>query len=243
MITGEVITKHQKNGNVHRYVYYRCTKKRGTCSQSYIREETLSAQLSVLLSEYVVSAGWTQELYRLADEDEQKAESVAMTAVQELRAKIAQLDGKMSRFVDLYSDQDIDRDTYLERKRDLMSERKSAEEQIARLERDATLWLQPLRAFINDASMLGETIQNDDLPSKKLSLQKIFGSNLSLKNRILVSTPTTPYASLREARLNFSENSSVLCIAERVRFELTEPFSAIGGPASGWRVCRISSRQ
>ncbi len=224
MITGEVITKHQKNGNVHRYVYYRCTKKRGLCSQSYIREETLSVQLSDLLSEYVVPAGWTNEFYRLADQDEQKAESVAGAAVQELRAKIAQLDGKMSRFVDLYSEQDIDRDTFLERKRALMSERKSAEEQIARLEHDATLWLQPLRDFINDAQTLGETIQNGDLPSKKLSLQKIFGSNLSLKNRILVSTPTPPYASLREARLNFSENSSVLCIAEGEGFEPSIPF-------------------
>ena len=160
----------------------------------------------------------------MADEDEQKAESVAMTAVQELRAKVAQLDGKMSRFIDLYSEQDIDRDTYLERRRALMSERKSAEEQIARLERDATLWLQPLRDFIKDASLLDETIQTGGLTAKKLSLQKIFGSNLSLKNRILVSTPTPPYASLREARLNFSKNNSVLPIAERVGFEPTDRF-------------------
>jgi DNA invertase Pin-like site-specific DNA recombinase len=221
MITGEVITKHQKNGNVHRYVYYRCTKKRGLCSQSYIREETLSTQLSDLLSFYVMPTDWTQELYHLANEDEQKADSVATAAVQELRVKIGQLDAKMSRFVDLYSEQDIDRDTYLERKHALMSERKSAEEQIARLERDATLWLQPLRDFINDASLLDKTIQSGDLPSKKLSLQKIFGSNLSLKNRILVSTPTPPYASLREARLNFLENSSVLCIAVCLGLELS----------------------
>jgi hypothetical protein len=60
--------------------------------------------------------------------------------------------------------------------------------------------------------------KSGDLPSKKLSLQKIFGSNLSLKNRILVSTPTPPYASLREARLNFLENSSVLCIAQLYLF-------------------------
>ena len=224
MITGEVITKRQKNGNVHRYVYYRCTKKRGLCSQSYIREETLSAQLSTLLSTYTLPTGWAGELYRMADEDEQKAESVAGTAVQALRAKITQLDAKMSRFVDLYSEQDIDRDTFLERKRALMSERKSVEEQIARLERDATLWLQPLRDFIKDASLLDETIENGDLPSKKLSLQKIFGSNLSLKNRILVSTPTTPYASLREARLNFSEKDLVTPIAEAEGFEPSRGF-------------------
>jgi hypothetical protein len=49
---------------------------------------------------------------------------------------------------------------------------------------------------------------SDDPTPKKSSLLKIFGSNLLLKNRILVSTPTPPYASLREAWLNFLENDS-----------------------------------
>ena len=229
MITGEVITKHQKNGNVHRYVYYRCTKKRGLCSQSYIREEALSVQLSDLLSLYVMPTDWPQELCRMANEDEQKAESVAMTAVQELRVKIAQLDGKMSRFVDLYSEQDIDRDTFLTRKRGLMSERKSAEEQIARLEHDATLWLQPLRDFIKDASMLEEIAKTDNLPSKKLSLQKIFGSNLSLHTREARGVALPQWASLREAQNNFDKSSPVLCIADGEGFE---PSRGCNAPAT-----------
>jgi hypothetical protein len=44
---------------------------------------------------------------------------------------------------------------------------------------------------------------------KKSLAQKIFGSNISLKNRRIEFTPTPPYASLREARLNFSENNLV----------------------------------
>jgi hypothetical protein len=44
-------------------------------------------------------------------------------------------------------------------------------------------------------------------PVKKISAKKIFGSNLLLLNRLLVSTPTKPYASLREARQNFSEKT------------------------------------
>ena len=85
MITGEVITKHQKNGNIHRYVYYRCTKKRGICSQSYIREEALSAQLSDLLSQYVLPSEWATELRRMAEVDERLADDTARMAVRELR--------------------------------------------------------------------------------------------------------------------------------------------------------------
>jgi hypothetical protein len=64
-----------------------------------------------------------------------------------------------------------------------------------------------------------------DPTPKKSSLLKIFGSNLSLKNRILVSTPTPPYASLREARQNFSEtdlNNSLVSIYNSVRTYFTE---------------------
>ena len=35
-ITAEQKIKHQQNGNIHEYIYYRCTKKRGACSQPFI---------------------------------------------------------------------------------------------------------------------------------------------------------------------------------------------------------------
>ena len=63
----------------------------------------------------------------MADKDEAKAESVASASVKDLRAKVADIDGRVSRLTDLYVEQDIDRDAYLLRKRALMSERKTAE--------------------------------------------------------------------------------------------------------------------
>ena len=205
-ITAEAITKRQKNGNVHSYVYYRCTKKRGFCNEPYVREKVLTEQLSSLLSGFAMPSNWAKELLSMAEKDEREAGRVAAASVQTLRAKVADLDERIGRLTDLYVEQDIERDAYLDRKRSLMSERKSAEEQMARLERNATAWLQPLQEWIQDAVSLDETAKSDDLTPKKSSLLKIFGSNLLLKNRILVSTPTPPYASLREARLNFSEN-------------------------------------
>jgi hypothetical protein len=49
-----------------------------------------------------------------------------------------------------------------------------------------------------------------DLPSKKLSLQKIFGSNLHLKSRHAFGNPFKHYASLREARQNLGKNDVTL---------------------------------
>jgi len=51
MITAENKTKRQKNGNVHEYTYYRCTKKSKTikCPETSLRSEELDKQLSSLI--------------------------------------------------------------------------------------------------------------------------------------------------------------------------------------------------
>src|SRR3989338_6490491 len=62
-IPAEDKLKRQKNGNTHRYVYYRCTKKKAAvhCSQPYVREEALDSQLSNLLAKFVLPAHWAKE--------------------------------------------------------------------------------------------------------------------------------------------------------------------------------------
>ena len=96
---------------------------------------------------------------------------------------------------------------------------------MARLERNAAAWLQPMQEWIQDAVSLDETAKTDDPTPKKSSLLKIFGSNLLLKNRNLVSTPTKPYASLREARQNFSEtdlNNSLVALYASILTHFTQ---------------------
>ncbi|PJA87986.1 MAG: hypothetical protein CO140_01310, partial [Candidatus Moranbacteria bacterium CG_4_9_14_3_um_filter_40_7] len=51
MITGEYRVKKQKNGNIHDYIYYHCTKKNKAikCPEPCIRQEVLDKQISSLL--------------------------------------------------------------------------------------------------------------------------------------------------------------------------------------------------
>ena len=163
---------------------------------------------------------WAKELLSMTDKDGQEAQSVAAASVQALRARTADIDGKIARITDLYVLQDIDRDAYLERKRSLMSERKSVEEQIALLERNASAWLEPMRKWIQDAQMLGEILKTDDLPSKKTSLQKIFGSNLTLQAREARGVPMNPWFFLDEEKQKLGKiplSSILVCIRVSAR--------------------------
>ena len=201
-ITAEVRVKYQKNGNVHRYTYYRCTRKSRThkCVEVPVRSELLDMQLSSLLAEYAMPSEWVAPLSVMLDKEAADAVKTASGAVQGLRERVAELSRNLARLTDVYVAQDIERDYYLERRRALLSEKKSVEERIARLLRTPSAWIEPARNWIRDALILDEVAKTDDLPSKKISLQKIFGLNLKLKDREACGIAANHWAELRSAR-------------------------------------------
>ena len=207
-ITAEVRVKRQKNGNVHHYTYYRCTRKSKThqCSEAPVRSELLDEQLSALLEQYAMPQEWISPLTELLNQEEANATQTASVAAQGLRERVAELSRNLARLTDAYVAQDIERDDYLERRRLLLSEKKSVEEQIARILRTPSAWIEPTRNWIRDASMLDEIRKTQNYPSKKSSLQKIFGLNLSLHAREARGNPLPPYAALRAAKISAPKN-------------------------------------
>ena len=65
------------------------------------------------------------------DKAEREAQAKSDTTLDELRGKVAHLSGKLQRLLDSFLDELIDRQTYLANKAELMSEKKSLEEQIS----------------------------------------------------------------------------------------------------------------
>ena len=208
-ITAEEKIKVQQNGNTHRYVYYHCTKKRGKCSGKFVREEALDAELSALLSRFHLPHSWAEEMNKMADKDAHDASAHAEASIRALRAEIAVCDGKIARLTDLFVEQDIERGEYLSRKRSLADAKRQLEEQVLKFERNAGHWIEPLREWIKDASTLDEIAKSEDLPLKKSSLQKIFGSNLTLFAREARGTAKMHWLSLPPTKESQYQNASI----------------------------------
>ena len=223
MVTAEDKVKRCQNGNVHKYVYYHCTHKSKTirCNEPCIREEVLTEQLSEILSNYSMPSPWAKEFGLLMEEDKKKANFETAGIIDNLRNKISDISEKIQRLLDVYLAQDIDRETYLKERNKLFSEKKSIEENIQRLERDATVWLEPMREWVETVSTLDEIAKRNDLPQRKLSLQKIFGSNLILHDKKVQENASFPYATLRVALQNFPPFNPSLIRAPRVGIEPT----------------------
>ena len=105
-----------------------------------------------------------------------------------------------------------------------MSQRRSVEEQVLLLERDATRWLEPMRKWIEETQMLDEIAQSNDLPSRKSYLQKIFGSNLTLHSPEARGIPQNQWFSLATAKENLSEFNLIPTLAETDGFEPSRAF-------------------
>ncbi|MDP1760056.1 MAG: recombinase family protein, partial [Candidatus Woesebacteria bacterium] len=123
MITGEYKVKKQKNGNVHNYTYYHCTKKRKDikCPEPCIRQEELDRQLSSLIQKVSLPKDWAEELLKMANKDFQNSAQSLTACVKEKEEKISSLSKKLERLLTGYLDQVIDQPDYCLQKAKLLS--------------------------------------------------------------------------------------------------------------------------
>ncbi len=232
MITGEHQTKRQKNGNIHHYTYYHCTKKNKNtdrCPEPHIQQEVLDNQLSVMLSEYAMPKAWASQLETMLAKDKDKANQSSGLFVANAQTKIKSLQVKLQRLLDGYLDQDIEREVYVTKKSELMSQKKSLEEQSSNLTLASSAWVEPMKQWIETAVSICKTIRTDDLVAKKSLCLEIFGSNLFLKNKkACLSTPESQnpplerhWVALRASLQNSIQNPKSFSVVGPVGLEPT----------------------
>jgi len=221
MITGEHKFKRQKNGNVHEYIYYHCTKKRKDmkCPEPCIREEELDRQLSTLIQKVSLPKDWAEELLKMAENEHGKSAQSLTACVEEKEEKISSLSKKLERLLSGYLDQDIEKEIYRVEKGKLILQKKSLEEEITNLSHKQNDWLEPFTKWLKDAQSLDKIASDSDLFAKKVCAKEIFGSNLLLGEKLVrASAPKilnslgefggNPWDALRASRISASQKPS-----------------------------------
>jgi DNA invertase Pin-like site-specific DNA recombinase len=218
MITAENKTKRQLNGNVHHYVYYRCTKKSKSivCKEMSLRSHVLDQQVSSLIKTVTLPTDWAEELERLALADHANSAVSVAAGTREREASIDAISQKLDRLLNGYLDQVIDEQEYRTQKAKLLLQKKSLQAEITNLGHQQNDWLAPFQDWLKDAVDLDKIALADDLFRKKVVAKEIFGSHLRLGDRTLsvatgdhakygaLATPT-PWAALRAAHSSSSE--------------------------------------
>ena len=213
-ITAETKTKTQANGNIHSWTYYRCSRKNKAirCVEPAIREKDLLPQISALLSDYAMSEKVYSFMTNRMAEDEQAENTDNVSAVANLKDEIARLNSKQKILLDSYLDQDIDRQTFLAKKSEILSEKKSLEESLANLQANQNSWLEPMRNWLETAQSICKIVDTNDYNGQKAVLSEIFGSNLAMRGKTLItlSDKNTPGIAPKTAFRKGAESSFCL---------------------------------
>ena len=202
-ITATKRIKQQKNGNRHEWVYYHCSRKnkKVDCHNLPIRSESLAEQLSSRLMSFQPSI----ETISLLESEIEKAERLESgknnRVIADLREQISGLSVKQSLLLDTYLDQVIDRQTFIERKDEIMSQKKTAEEKLASLERNNNVWVKPLQNWLKSVNSICKTIKSGDLLAQKAYLSEIYGSNLFLESKTIIAAGDKTANAVSQKRL------------------------------------------
>ena len=125
------------------------------------------------------------------EQDEQAEIAGNVFLLDDLRMQIAKLTNKQQILLDSYLDQDIDRQTFLTKKGEILSQKKSLEESLANLQVNQNAWIEPMKKWLETAKSICYLLKSDDFDGQKVVLAEIFGSNLFLHNKTITQTPTS----------------------------------------------------
>ena len=196
-ITAETHTKfYPKTRGKVEYIYYRCTKKLKPCDQKYINEPKLEEQLRQIVRDCGLHENWELYFEKWIAEAEQKDKLETETENQKLDSEIQETETKLSRLLDGYLDQVIEPEIYKQKKNEMFDEKLKLEEKKSQIEKNGTVWLEPMREFVNCALQAQKIARAKNNCHDLSIMAKKVGSNFFLMNRRLSANLNYAFAAL-----------------------------------------------
>ena len=211
-----------KSGGIYRY--YRCTKKRGLCSQKYIQEKELATQIKARLQAVALPDTHIDWMLNKVDEWEKEKTHTTQFSSQNIKTKIAGTQEKIDKLVSAYIDGDIPKESYLTKKEELLKQKSALNQEKDNSKQTTKDPLEPLRSWILDTKKASFLAFSENYHEMKQIIQKI-GTNPKLSDRSLSfsfippsdflafrlvgRTPTIPFAPSARPDFGLSDSESI----------------------------------
>ncbi len=198
MITCEEKIKRQKNGNVHRYIYYHCSKRiNPKCTQKTIEEEILEGQIKFILDAIEIplefhdwALKWLKKQNHIEVADRNKIKEMQQKQLNEVINRLDTL-------IDMRAGKEITEEEYKTKREKLIKEKERLAELLKDTLRRTDQWHNKADELFNFARDARQEFENGDLFKKRDILQHL-GSNLKLLNRTLLPDETDEFISMKK---------------------------------------------
>ena len=212
-ITAEPKTKKQKNGNIHEYVYYHCTKKKNPdCTERSVELKELNRQVLELLDGITISEKfktWAiKNLHEVRTNEAETHELIIKRKHKELEDTNSQLDGLLLKFTSPQNvkGEVISTEQYQSLKNQLVERKNALESELSDKGKEIEQWVELSERTFNFARYARVWFENGDNATKR-SILACLGSNLVLKDQ-KINVQLHPFF------LSIFENKKSLALAD-----------------------------
>ncbi len=191
-ITAENKTKHQKNGNVHHYTYYRCTKKiKRDCSQMPIRSDELETQIANVLEKIEIPSSFRQWAIKQLKADQSSENQDQKEIVDAHRKAWDACKRKLDALFDLRLSGEVNAEEFSRHKEKLLQEMRKYEELLRDTNNRVETWLERAEKMLEFAETAKKRFELGELEDKR-EIMATLGWNPSLLNKKLSIPLTKP---------------------------------------------------
>jgi site-specific DNA recombinase len=194
--------KVQKNGNVHEYTYYHCTKKRGTCAQKCVEVDKLEKQLMETIERINIPQSfheWAIEELKKDHEIEVAEQTKSYDNAKRLHDESVR---KLDNLVEGWLDKKIPEDVYQRKLPEYEKDKNLSQQRLDNLNNGTDEPLKKGEKVLNLALTALEEF-NTGKPEKKKEIIMSLGSNLILNNLKLDMVVEKPLKLLSEHPADF----------------------------------------
>ncbi len=184
-ITSEHRIKRQKNGNIHNYTYYHCTKRiKRDCSQRLIRSDELDRQVIDLLDKISIPLSfhqWAIKQLRAEAEQENK-NSKNNKAWADINLET--IKKKLDTLLTLRVNEEITTEEYSSKRNEILNEKSRLESAVKNMRDSEDNWIEKAEKALNVAAFATRKFQEGSWKDKQNVITDL-GSNLTLQDRKL----------------------------------------------------------
>ena len=196
-ITGYEKVKRQKNGKVHHYTYYCCTRtKDPKCRQPQITGPDLDAQIAKLVDEIALPESFHKVAVARLQKEYSKETEYRQELADSRRRALVNAKRMLDGLITMRAKGELDQAEYAERKKAVTEEMAALEQRIALDSRSEDMIAQRIGSILEVLTRAKQKLESGDFDVKRQLLLTI-GLNLFLRDKTLDVAMNIPFKSLR----------------------------------------------
>lgn len=197
-ITAEEKIKKQKNGNIHHYVYYHCTKRKNpNCSQKPIETNKLEIQIVKLLQQIEIPESFHEWALRQLDEyvkqNGSERNQILVNQQKSYNKCLEEIDG----IIGMRARGELDEENYKRKMTELTEQKVKLHELLQDTDHNVEQGIKNANKWFDFAKTAKVSFENGDIETKQQILTAL-GSNLSLKDQKINVELTKPLIFISE---------------------------------------------